>query len=312
MRKPGIDSSLSSVPPVCPRPRPDILPKMAPQAATSGASTSVTLSPTPPLECLSSTGRRSTLRSSSLPLSTRARASATCLGVAHAAQDHRHEQGAGLVGRYGAAYDTVDERAHPHSSSSLPSRFQAMTSCTKSTLSSLGVRPGPGQRASTVRAETGGEQPGKAAADGEHVFVRTYRGRPVDHQRQQQHQPRRGAARTSGAADMPTTSPCRASQATSAGVSNWGRRRPRRRRRRSRAFADAPRPPPALAAAQRQRGSGRRRRRSLQIDDGRSDDPPTATRRAQGPARSWSARARDAAAARRVPAARARRRHQPS
>ena len=76
-RKPGIDSSLSSVPPVCPSPRPDILPKMAPQAATSGASTSVTLSPTPPLECLSSTGRRRTPRSSVLPLSTIARASAS-------------------------------------------------------------------------------------------------------------------------------------------------------------------------------------------------------------------------------------------
>jgi hypothetical protein len=70
-----MDSSLSSVPPVCPSPRPDILPKIAPQAATSGARTSVTLSPTPPLECLSSTGRRSTPSSSVLPLSTMALAS---------------------------------------------------------------------------------------------------------------------------------------------------------------------------------------------------------------------------------------------
>ena len=70
-RKPGIDSSLSSVPPVWPRPRPDILPNSAPHEATSGASTRVTLSPTPPLECLSSTGRPSTERSSALPLSTR-------------------------------------------------------------------------------------------------------------------------------------------------------------------------------------------------------------------------------------------------
>ena len=39
--------------------------------------TSVTLSPTPPLECLSSTGRRTARRSSVLPLSTMARASST-------------------------------------------------------------------------------------------------------------------------------------------------------------------------------------------------------------------------------------------
>ncbi len=54
-RKPGIDSSLSSVPPVWPRPRPLIFPKGTPQAATIGPTTSVVLSPTPPVECLSTT-----------------------------------------------------------------------------------------------------------------------------------------------------------------------------------------------------------------------------------------------------------------
>ena len=56
-RQPGIDSSLSRVPPVCPRPRPDSIGTTAPQLATSGASTSDTLSPTPPVECLSTDGR---------------------------------------------------------------------------------------------------------------------------------------------------------------------------------------------------------------------------------------------------------------
>ena len=56
-RQPGIDSSLSRVPPVCPRPRPDSIGTTAPQLATSGASTSETLSPTPPVECLSTDGR---------------------------------------------------------------------------------------------------------------------------------------------------------------------------------------------------------------------------------------------------------------
>jgi hypothetical protein len=56
-RQPGIDSSLSRVPPVCPSPRPDSCGTAAPQAATSGASGSVILSPTPPVECLSTSGQ---------------------------------------------------------------------------------------------------------------------------------------------------------------------------------------------------------------------------------------------------------------
>jgi len=56
VRYPGMDSSLSSVPPVCPRARPLIIGTTQPQAAASGASTSETLSPTPPVECLSTSG----------------------------------------------------------------------------------------------------------------------------------------------------------------------------------------------------------------------------------------------------------------
>jgi hypothetical protein len=41
---------------VWPSPRPDIIGTATPQAATSGASTSETLSPTPPVECLSMRG----------------------------------------------------------------------------------------------------------------------------------------------------------------------------------------------------------------------------------------------------------------
>src|SRR5947199_5640313 len=50
---PGIDSSLSSVPPVWPRPRPLIIGTISPPAAATGASTREVLSPTPPVECLS-------------------------------------------------------------------------------------------------------------------------------------------------------------------------------------------------------------------------------------------------------------------
>ena len=51
--KPSNDSNLSIVPPVCPRPLPDILATGTPSAATIGASTNVVLSPTPPVLCLS-------------------------------------------------------------------------------------------------------------------------------------------------------------------------------------------------------------------------------------------------------------------
>ena len=49
----GMDSILSIVPPVCPKPRPDILATLPPQAATRGPMISVVLSPTPPVLCLS-------------------------------------------------------------------------------------------------------------------------------------------------------------------------------------------------------------------------------------------------------------------
>ena len=48
-----MDSNLSRVPPVCPRPRPLIMGTTSPPAAASGANTSEVLSPTPPVECLS-------------------------------------------------------------------------------------------------------------------------------------------------------------------------------------------------------------------------------------------------------------------
>ena len=53
MLTPGMDSNLSSVPPVWPRPLPDIFATVPPQAATKGATMRVVVSPTPPVECLS-------------------------------------------------------------------------------------------------------------------------------------------------------------------------------------------------------------------------------------------------------------------
>lgn len=48
-----LSKDLSKVPPVCPSPLPDILATGTPQAAIKGAKAIVVLSPTPPVECLS-------------------------------------------------------------------------------------------------------------------------------------------------------------------------------------------------------------------------------------------------------------------
>ena len=104
VRRPGIDSSLSRVPPVCPSPRPDSFATASPSAAAIGANTSVTPSATPPVECLSTVGR-------SRPVEE---------GQRLAGVDHRLRQGEGLVGVEPADQGRHEERrrqrvghAHP-------------------------------------------------------------------------------------------------------------------------------------------------------------------------------------------------------
>jgi hypothetical protein len=75
-RKPGIDSSLSSVPPVWPRPRPDSFTTASPSAAARGPNTSDTPSLTPPVECLSTLGIETPSKGSVAPESTIAAVSA--------------------------------------------------------------------------------------------------------------------------------------------------------------------------------------------------------------------------------------------
>ena len=68
VEKPGIAESLSIVPPEKPRPRPLILITGTPKEATAGASISVVVSPTPPVECLSVLIPGISEKSSILPL----------------------------------------------------------------------------------------------------------------------------------------------------------------------------------------------------------------------------------------------------
>ena len=67
--KPGIDSSLSRVPPVKPRLLPLIFKNLYPIEASIGPSIRLTLSPTPPVECLSSIAESIPLKSTYSPLS---------------------------------------------------------------------------------------------------------------------------------------------------------------------------------------------------------------------------------------------------
>ncbi len=70
-------SSLSRVPPVWPRPRPEIMGTATPHAATMGARARETLSPTPPVECLSTLRAGMSERSTTVPESRMARVRAT-------------------------------------------------------------------------------------------------------------------------------------------------------------------------------------------------------------------------------------------
>ena len=97
VRNPGIDSSLSSVPPVWPSERPDIIGTATPSDATSGASTSDTLSPTPPVECLSTRGRPRCREVEPIAALQHGLGERRGLDAIEAAEEARHEQRGHLV-----------------------------------------------------------------------------------------------------------------------------------------------------------------------------------------------------------------------
>ena len=110
-----------------PRPRPEIIGTKPPHAATIGASIRHTVSPTPPVECLSRTGpgrsQSSTVPERAWPASRRA------LGRRQAAEEHRHREGGGLPVGDAAVGDARDEGAISSSSRVPPSRLRRMISC---------------------------------------------------------------------------------------------------------------------------------------------------------------------------------------
>ena len=126
--KPGIASSLSRVPPVCPSARPLIMGTASPQAAASGATRKLVLSPTPPVECLSTATLPSRDGSNFSPESrmatVRARVSSTVSPCSHAAISHAASCSCGIVPSAAPAARNSISRA----SSALPSRFLRMRS----------------------------------------------------------------------------------------------------------------------------------------------------------------------------------------
>ena len=103
VRKPGIDSSLSSVPPVWPSARPDIIGTTTPAAAASGATMKLVLSPTPPVECLSTFTPGIADRSTVSPERSMHSVKAADFAVGHPREEHGHQERRHLVIRNVAA-----------------------------------------------------------------------------------------------------------------------------------------------------------------------------------------------------------------
>ena len=127
---PGMLASLSSVPPVCPSPRPEIIGTKAPQAATTGARMRLTLSPTPPVECLSRTGPPRSARDQS---STAARArhgarEGGALPPRQAAEVHGHGEGGDLALAHGPIDEPLDDARDLRLVRVAPSRLRRISS----------------------------------------------------------------------------------------------------------------------------------------------------------------------------------------
>lgn len=88
--QPGMDSSLSNVPPVWPRPRPDSCGTATPKAVTSGATGSAIVSPTTPVACLFAVTVLSESKTHGLARVDHRLCPAGNLSAVHAIHEHRH------------------------------------------------------------------------------------------------------------------------------------------------------------------------------------------------------------------------------
>ena len=316
-RNPGIDSSLSSVPPVWPRPRPDILPKMAPQAATSGASDERHLVPHTAAGVLVEHGAAEHAQVERLAALDQSARERQRLVVAQAAQDHRHEQRAGLVRGDGPAHHAVDERTDARLvelRAVALARDHVVYEVHSPPLTRSPAAPASAPRTAAVRpaASSSARRPPAASTSScESTAAATL----ATSARRPHSTPLAAAARASGAADMPTTSPNRESHAASAGVSNCGPQ--------TETYVPEPRAAPAPRAAAIRAASASRHsddllgllpRRAAAAGRRSASRPPPGPGRRRGAAtrRSWSgAPARRRRPPGRGPASRAPRRSSP-
>src|SRR5580765_171190 len=150
-------SSLSSVPPVWPKPRPEIIGTKPPHAAMIGASIRLTLSPTPPVECLSRTGpgRFAPAQSSTSPECVIA-----CVSATVSAPDKPFRNIAIAIAAACASLHEPSTRPPTNASicarsSAWPSRLRRMISCASTALLSrrISVRSGYGRRRRGAAAE---------------------------------------------------------------------------------------------------------------------------------------------------------------
>ena len=116
-------SSLSSVPPVMPSPRPEIIGTQTSSQASSGASTSETLSPMPPVECLSTFGGESLRILEHPPAPHHRGGQLPAFRGRHSAKEDRHRPGAHLVIGDFAAREAGDQELDLLGAQFAPSRF---------------------------------------------------------------------------------------------------------------------------------------------------------------------------------------------
>ena len=99
------------MPPVWPRPRPDTIGTATPHAATAGASGIEILSPTPPVECLSTFARAIADRSMTSPERVIASAHVASSRSVEALEEDRHQHRRDLVVGDRAVGEARDEEA---------------------------------------------------------------------------------------------------------------------------------------------------------------------------------------------------------
>ncbi len=121
-------SSLSSVPPVWPSPRPDIFGTTTPQAAARGASTIETLSPTPPVLCLPTLMPGMGSRSTRSPDRDHGVGQPGRFHGVHALEHDRHQQRRYLIVGPRTVGHAADKASMASRDSASPSRFARMMS----------------------------------------------------------------------------------------------------------------------------------------------------------------------------------------